>query len=338
MTLRLRVRTALLLWTAAQVVLTSFVGEATAVPAESLPIAQTEQSATTSEQDRCPFQQTRFRMEDLWVEDVTLDYQGQALRIRIRGSTDELSIAGFDPRVPYRELGRFQFEDGSVCTADLVDRGFDLAGTEEAEIVLGTNAADRIRGKQGNDTLDGAEGDDIYYFDSGDGVDCIQDFSGRTTLAFGAGIAAQDIMIAEGGSAEERTLFVRIMPQGGARASQGLDVRTDSRAQPLSPDFQFTDGSTFTLRELQRVASRAGLDPQALALERVCYFDTQTAARAGWPNKRASSPQLPPMPVPKVVPPHNPNTIMVPGSDGRLRLSPLRLCLVDAGRIFLIVL
>jgi hypothetical protein len=39
------------------------------------------------------------------------------------------------------ELGRFECQDGSLCTGDLVDRGFDLIGTQESEIVLGPRYA-----------------------------------------------------------------------------------------------------------------------------------------------------------------------------------------------------
>jgi hypothetical protein len=310
---------------------TTFVRSAAGASPEPSRIAPLEEpSSTQVQEDRCPFQQTRFLMNGISVENVTLDYRGQELQIRIRESSDELSILGFDRRVPYLELGRFEFSDGTLCTGDLVDRGFDLAGTDESEIIVGTNAADRIRGKRGNDTLEGAGGDDVYLYESGDGVDCIQDSAGRTTIAFGAGIAPQDLVIAEAGGSAKRTLFLRVLPTDSAVPSQGLNIRTGSTVESLPPDFRFMDGSTFTLPELQRVAKRGGLNPQALARERVCYFGSQSAARAGRPNKRSHSPPLPPLPAPEKVVPHNSNTIMVPGSDGRVRGITEQQCIVSA--------
>jgi len=296
---------------------TVFVRNAVGALSEPPDVAQPdERSAIHEEGDRCPLQLDVTRMENISSGDVTLDYQGRALRIRIKESNDALDMLGFDRRVPYLELGRFEFSDASLCTGDLVDRGFDLVGTEESEIILGTNATDRIRGKQGNDTLDGGEGDDVYVFDRGDGLDCIQDASGHTTISFGKGIAPQDLLIAEENGPVGQTLFLRVLSANGALASEGLNFRTGSPLEFMPPDFRFSDGSMFTLSELHRVAQRGDLKAWALARDRVCYFDAPSATRAGVPNKRSQSPTLPALPAPEIMIPYK-NTIVAPGKDGR---------------------
>jgi hypothetical protein len=212
---------------------------------------------------------------------LELDYEGTALLMRL-GESGGLTLLGFDRSQPYRDLGTFYFSDEVFCTADLIDLGFDLAGTPQAEIILGTSASDRIRAAQGNDTLDGAEGDDRYYYERGDGIDCIQDSAGRTAIVFGENIRPENLMISSVTTAPDSALFLRMNPTQGHPASEGLDVR----ANPSSLSFQFADGSAFTWDELQTAAMRERLDSRALGSERACHIDIASAERAGLRNQR----------------------------------------------------
>jgi len=204
---------------------------------------------------------------EAYADGVKLDYQGHALLVRLSYTDGGLDIYGFDRLEPYGELGLFEFNDESLCTADLVSRGFDLVGTEAAEIVLGTNAPDRIKAARGNDTLIGAKGDDVYFYERGDGLDCVQDSAGRTTIIFGETISPQDVTVSSVTSPQESTLFLRIVPKQGGRSSEGVNVRADL----ASLSFQFREGgSEFTWSELQVALERDRSEPQALASEHAC--------------------------------------------------------------------
>jgi hypothetical protein len=265
-------------------------------PVEPSPASQLEKpTSNQAAGGRCPIPMGTIRLPDTWSDSVRLDYLGEILELRI--GEGGLRFYGFDRRTPYVEMGVFEFQDDTLCTGDLIDRGFDLVGTEEAETIVGTNATDRISGKQGHDTLVGADGDDIYLFEMGDSVDCIYDVSGSTTVAFGEGIAPQALMIAEVPGALERTLFLRIVPINHAGPSQGLNIRTGSQTGHSPLLFRFADGNTLTSSELQQAASSGRLDVQALANEHVCYFDIQEAERAGQLDKRAKSPPMPRLPL-----------------------------------------
>jgi hypothetical protein len=251
--------------------------------------AQAEGTETAEEQSGgCVLQRGTVRMEGISSEQVELDYRGSSLIIRITESGERLTFDGFDRNAPYAELGRFDFEDGTYCTADLVERGFDLDGTEAAEIVLGTDAADRIRGGAGNDTLDGAGGDDSYLYARGDGIDCINDPSGRTNVAFESGVLPQDLQLEEGSRGKELTLFVRLVPETNDQPSEGLEIRLQAPASASQLQFQFADGSVLMWKEIQAAAERASLRKSAVELKQACHFDTRSAERAGLQDRRVA--------------------------------------------------
>lgn len=267
----------------------SFLSPSTSAASVPLRIAQLEGEQTMDEQSHnCVALLGTFRMEDIWSEQVELDYRGASLIVRLRHSSDTLNLDGFDRNAPYAELGRFEFQDDTYCTADLVQRGFDLDGTDDAEIVLGTNATDRIRGGAGNDTLDGAGGDDSYLYARGDGVDCIKDLSGRTRVVFQDGISPQDLLLAEHGSAGELALFVRLVPRSANQASDGLNIRVNATASPPLLEFRFADGSALAWNDLRLASKRRPLDESVVALEQECHVDALTAARAGLLDRRSA--------------------------------------------------
>ena len=70
-----------------------------------------------------------------------------------------------------------------------------IVGTNNPETLYGTIADDLILGEGGDDTLSGNAGGDNYGFNLGDGVDTVieQGTENTNTLAFGAGIAAEDL-------------------------------------------------------------------------------------------------------------------------------------------------
>lgn len=111
-----------------------------------------------------------------------------------------------------RDIDTFDFGNGRFLTyEELVALGFDLTGTDTADLIEGSSVADRIQGLAGADTLiggrgddeltggagddilDGGKGDDRYFFDLGDGTDQISDPDGMDQVEFGEGLEASSL-------------------------------------------------------------------------------------------------------------------------------------------------
>ncbi|MFO0701090.1 MAG: putative Ig domain-containing protein [Nitrospira sp.] len=110
-------------------------------------------------------------------------------------------------------VDNFKFADGTTLTyAQLIARGFDIAGTDGGDVLSGTNVTDRINGHggadsiqadAGNDRIDAGAGDDVV--DAGDGNDTVVGGDGNDTIFAGAGNdtivggAGDDTMYGQGG-------------------------------------------------------------------------------------------------------------------------------------------
>lgn len=95
-----------------------------------------------------------------------------SLEIKIRGTDDAIHIENFNPDDPYAGSGitRFEFANGAALTYEqLLNLGFDIAGTGEDDVLVGTTLTDRLAGYGGNDILIGKAGNDVL--DGGAGAD-----------------------------------------------------------------------------------------------------------------------------------------------------------------------
>ena len=111
---------------------------------------------------------------------IGMDAKGLVLNPGTPG--DLLHFSHFDPTNAYAShaIDRYGFTDGTTLTyGQLIDRGFDIAGTESDDTIVGTNAIDRITGLAGNDVLQSGSGDDVL--DGGDGADAMLGGSGSDT-------------------------------------------------------------------------------------------------------------------------------------------------------------
>ena len=111
------------------------------------------------------------------VSETTLTLSGGLLFLQVAGG-EGVKLAGFDPLDAYGSVSveQFAFSDGvSLSSRELIDRGFDFAGTDTSESITGTNAVDRFKASSGDDRLIGGEGDDVYEFGRGSGKDFIAD-------------------------------------------------------------------------------------------------------------------------------------------------------------------
>ncbi|MBS0182663.1 MAG: putative Ig domain-containing protein [Nitrospira sp.] len=153
--------------------------------------------------------------------DLSLDVGSLLMRIGTGG--DALHLSNFDPNnvLGPRTIETFRFADGIVLSYDqLVQRGFDLTGTDGNDAITGTNVVDRIAalagddilaGGRGNDSLTGGVGNDTYIFNIGDGSDRIDDtalLGAGNRIRFGAGISQDDLIFTQDETAHTLTIHV----------------------------------------------------------------------------------------------------------------------------------
>ena len=124
-------------------------------------------------------------------------------------------------------VGAFEFADGTTLgLADILrrsngiilsggDAGETLYGSDADDYLAGAGGGDVLYGQAGNDRLAGGAGEDVlaggagadaltggsgadrYLFNRGDGADVIEDDGSDSVVAFGAGIVAQDLSVAQ---------------------------------------------------------------------------------------------------------------------------------------------
>lgn len=179
---------------------------------------------------------------------VTQDEAARTLTIQV-GGTDRLLLTNFDPTNANGSLvvTTLVFADGSTASlAQLLGITSAIAGTQGDDTLTGTSGNDTIIGGAGNDVLSGGAGNDSYVFNSGDGVDTINDTSvpgEGNTLQFGAGIASTDLSLGVG------SLLIRIGTNGDA-----VHLTTFDPSSVLGPRtieaFQFADGTTLSYDQL----------------------------------------------------------------------------------------
>ncbi len=111
-----------------------------------------------------------------------------SLLIHYGPGTDAVHIESFDPQNASANpsVAAFRFADGSTLNfGQLLNRGFDLGGSADGDLIVGTNVVDRIQGLGGNDALFGGAGDDLL--DGGAGDDVLSGGAGNDHYLFGPG-------------------------------------------------------------------------------------------------------------------------------------------------------
>ncbi|WP_392406331.1 putative Ig domain-containing protein [Cardiobacterium hominis] len=107
-----------------------------------------------------------------------------SLYLRSLSGTDELRIMGQFPANSKWRIGEIRFADGSILTADEIERELQKT-TEGDDHIYGSKDNDIINGKGGNDVISGEEGDDELYGE--DGNDNLIGSVGNDKLSGGAG-------------------------------------------------------------------------------------------------------------------------------------------------------
>ncbi|MCC6360242.1 MAG: putative Ig domain-containing protein, partial [Phycisphaerales bacterium] len=202
---------------------------------------------------------------------LSFDRNARTLTVRVAGTSDGVTLTGFDPAEPLgrRAVERFHFvASGNEISYDaLISRGFEVNGTLEGDYLEGSAAKDFLNGGDGDDVIaggtggdvaDGGVGDDIYVFNRGDGVLSIHDEVSPTpqnTLVFGEGIALADLRN-----------NLRFFPSSAVDGADGvlrigLGGGDEIRIQGFSPldaenglhaveHFEFADGTRVSYRDL----------------------------------------------------------------------------------------
>jgi Ca2+-binding RTX toxin-like protein len=165
--------------------------------------------------------------EGIVREDFEFVGNGDHLIIKIKGSSDQVTLFGFfsSNSLSYTyPVKKVEFSDGSLL--DLT-KGLSVVGTGVSDTIQGTGFADIVDGLTGNDSLVGNSGDDlmkggagndtlqgglgndwltgdigndVYVFKGGDGQDTITSGDsavglGTDTVVFGSGIAKEDVIL-----------------------------------------------------------------------------------------------------------------------------------------------
>lgn len=145
-----------------------------------------------------------------------------------------------------------------------------LIGESGDDDLLAQEGNDWLYGGRGSDFMFGGSGDDIYYFETGDGADYIKDNSGTTTIVFGEGVSANDLIIQRSphttyinyGSdsiAIANTSFLRI---GSVKFSDGTELSLSDLQDLISHSHQANAAS---ISEIMKTGSSLGLGADTFA-------------------------------------------------------------------------
>ena len=203
-------------------------------------------------------------------QDVTMTRDGFDLVIRVKGSTDKITVHGHyaTPQIsfagqvltPNQAIEEIQFADGTIYEVGDIAAAVGL-GTNGSDVIDGSALSDEIEGLKGDDLLRGGDAGDSYYYTRGDGNDTIYDvmtnpaihatdtlflFGGITPgdLHFVRNADGNDVTITFGWSGDSITLKDQFVYSAHGYGTQfAVDSRVD--------DFMFYGGIGFTWRDLQ---------------------------------------------------------------------------------------
>ena len=198
--------------------------------------------------------------DNITPDSLTLIPNGDTVTIKVGDAGDEISLKVFDQADVFgsHAVEAFQFADGTVLSwTDLLEKGFDITGTEGEDLLIGTNTTDRIIGLggddifvsgPGNDLMDGDGGNDTYVFNFGDGVDTIRDAvapDNGNVVEFGGGISTADISL----SVQDNMLVIKVGSEGDALLLEGFDPNDPYNTIGVET-FRFEDGTVLSSSEL----------------------------------------------------------------------------------------
>ena len=167
-----------------------------------------------------------------------------SMLIRVGENGDAIHLDGFDPHNA-RGSGNieyFQFADGTVLSyQELLDRGFDIDGTEADDVLEGTSVNDRLAGGPGNDT---------YVFGRGSGQDVIVDHDpdevDNDSIRIGPDIAPSDVTVSRDGD------FITLAI---SETSDQLSILWQPEAGYRIESVEFADGTLWSAVTLEALSA-----------------------------------------------------------------------------------
>jgi Ca2+-binding RTX toxin-like protein len=212
----------------------------------------------------------RIRFAVYNPDDLTFRHEGDDLVIRVKGSTDKITVhnqyaaplitlAG-QVLTPDHAMEEIQFADGTIFEAGDIAAAIGL-GTNGNDVINGTPFSDEIEGLKGDDLLQGGNSGDSYFYSPGDGHDTIHDVMtnpalvGHDTLFLLGGISPQDVHLVRNGDSNDVTMSFGTAGDSITLQDQfvytalgyGTQLALDNRVD----DFFFTGGGGWTWRDLQ---------------------------------------------------------------------------------------
>lgn len=200
------------------------------------------------------------------LEDVTISsnpHDGSTI-LNIGNSGDAIVLAA---NATTNQLEDVTFtEDGITLTrAGLFEKLYLAAratsdylyGTGHGEVIHGGAGDDAVHAGNGNDTLYGGAGNDhledgggndVYLFNTGDGQDVIDEFSGTDRIIFGEGIFSENIRVTR--SPHNNQLVLRV--DGTDDSITFIDDDTEIEA------FEFADGTVWSKADMLRLVNATG--------------------------------------------------------------------------------
>jgi Ca2+-binding RTX toxin-like protein len=192
--------------------------------------------------------------EGITFDDIAFTIEQNTLIVQVGLNGDAIRLEGFNPNdiFGYHAVEAFGFADGTIISYDqLINmKGFGFSGTTGDDVIVGTSISDVLRGGAGNDSLSGGSGHDMYIFNTGDGVDTIDDqsaFDQPNVLAFGPGIKPQDLLLSH--DPDNELLIINIGNSGDSIKLSNFNA-SDPYALHAIEYFSFADGQMLTYSQL----------------------------------------------------------------------------------------
>lgn len=226
-----------------------------------------------------------------------------SLRLGYGSSGDAILFEGFDPDDVYAnalfsvlqfwDVEEVELPDGSpdyvwtlveeLTYGQVLARGFDIAGTAGDDVLRGTNIHDRFEGGAGNDTLTGGAGSDTYFFNAGDGIDTVNDFTESGELNR---IVLRDYLNTDMvGSREGDYVVLRADGSGDE-----LRIRWDDGAGLGVDEVEFADGAIWGRAYLAALEVSGNLPPVVAAPIGPVSFDEDAVSEFAVPANAFQDP------------------------------------------------
>jgi Ca2+-binding RTX toxin-like protein len=184
----------------------------------------------------------QFIDEIRWTDlDFLRDGPSDTLRMRVKGTTDEVILQDFLYTVPIvgflNIIEDIVFGDGTTWSGfKLAQHYIDVAKTAGNDTIYGYDElSDSLDGGAGNDRLIGFDGNDVYYVAASEGNDTILDSAGNDQTLF-AGIASTDVDF----SRTALDLIVTVRATGQRIVLENQYVRDDAQSYAVE-NLVFTD-------------------------------------------------------------------------------------------------